>query len=195
MSARIRQKQETRRRIVQVAKRLYAECGAQRLRTAEVAREAGLSHGALFVHFRTREDLLRAVVGETARELTDRLHALAGSGATLREVLEAHVATIAEREAQFRWLLLEFSALPPAERRPWLGFSSAVSFHLARVLDRETSEGHVRAQSPQLLFNTWIGLVHHYVLQPELSAADGSGLAKHGSELVDHFLSLVEVRR
>ena len=84
MTHRDQQKQATRRTLVSKALRLCARHGFGPIRTADVARAAGLSHGAVFVHFPTRESLLDEVLSTFARTLTDALHDRVASGAGLK---------------------------------------------------------------------------------------------------------------
>jgi len=42
-----------------------------------------------------------------------------------------------------------------------------------------------------LLFNTWIGLVHHYVCNRDLFAPGESVIARRGSVLLDHYMGLL----
>ncbi len=177
---------------MEIARRHVVMRGALALRTADVAREAGVSHGAVFVHFPSREELVRAVLEEIGRELTDRLYALGHTGATLGELLRAHVTSLADCEAEYRRLLVEEPSLSDEERLPFVGVQSAISAHIAHVATREMDAGTIRRMPVHLLFNTWIGLLHHYVLHPQLFAPTGSVLATHGETLVRHFLSLVE---
>ena len=126
IAARSLQRVETRIRILQQATRLCARRGFARTRTIDVARAAGVSHGSVFVHFPSRADLMTAVVAEMAREITDALHALSTAGASVREVLTAHVECLAAREHQIRWLLLETPMLPQGFHSAWLGLQSAL---------------------------------------------------------------------
>jgi hypothetical protein len=51
--------------------------------------------------------------------------------------------------------------------------------------------GTIRRAPLHLLFNTWIGLVHHYLIHKDLFVSRGSVLHKHGGELADFFVSLL----
>jgi hypothetical protein len=42
-----------------------------------------------------------------------------------------------------------------------------------------------------LLFNTWIGLVNHYLVNRELFAPGASVIERRGAELLDHFMNLI----
>jgi AcrR family transcriptional regulator len=153
------QKAETRQRILDEAARLFAEGGFAGTRTADVAAATGLSHGAVFVHFPTREALLLEVVFALGRRLTDQLHAAVSYG--LREALITHVKVLSEEEA--------------------------VSHHILERAD----PNHMKDVPVHILFNTWIGLVHHYLMNRELFAPKGGVLKKHGRALVEHYLKLV----
>ncbi len=60
--------QETRRRIVEAAMRLFAQHGFDRTNTATIAKEAGVSQGIIFHYFETKKKLFWAVVFEGVAE-------------------------------------------------------------------------------------------------------------------------------
>ncbi len=62
--------EETRERLVAAAARVVAEQGFDGARVGEIAREAGLTTGAIYAHFRSKDELLAAVTeGRGAAEL------------------------------------------------------------------------------------------------------------------------------
>jgi AcrR family transcriptional regulator len=67
---------ETREALLTAARELFAAVGFQATRTEEIVRRAGLTRGALYHHFRDKEDLFRAVYedvsGEVSRSLRRR---------------------------------------------------------------------------------------------------------------------------
>jgi len=64
---------QTRRMLLDVARRLFAEHGYAGTGTEEVVRQAGVTRGALYYHFRDKRDLFRAVVEDLQGELMQRL--------------------------------------------------------------------------------------------------------------------------
>lgn len=188
---RIEQKQQTRQRVVDAARHLFAEQGLAKTRTADIAQRAGISHGGVFVHFRSRDDLLAEVVTEIGRAITDRLHALIQDDADLATVLRAHLDCLQEYESSYVSFLRESRLLPRDILRSWVGVQSAISVHMAGPSEEAMNNASIRRMPIHLLFNTWIGLIHHYLMNRELFAPKGSVLKRHGDELHTHFLTLI----
>src|ERR1700678_2309807 len=65
--------QDTRRSLLDTARQLFAENGFAGTRTEDVVQRAGLTRGALYHHFRDKEDLFRAVHDEVADEVVPLL--------------------------------------------------------------------------------------------------------------------------
>jgi AcrR family transcriptional regulator len=65
-----------RERILEAAERLFAERGFDRTSTARIAAAAGVPHGLIFYHFKTKMDLLLAVVRDSEVVMMDDLAAL-----------------------------------------------------------------------------------------------------------------------
>lgn len=66
-----RRPQATKRALVSAARSLFGERGYAGTSVDEVVRVAGVTKGALYHHFRDKDDLFRAVVEEVKREVTD----------------------------------------------------------------------------------------------------------------------------
>ncbi|MGB5381619.1 MAG: TetR/AcrR family transcriptional regulator [Acidimicrobiia bacterium] len=184
-------KQQTRILLIETALDLMAERGIAATRTIDVAERAGVAHGTVFVHFATRDELVTAVVGEHADQIAGRLHELADDGATVRDVLAAHLAGLAEHEAFHARLVMEGPLLPRYARATLLGIQSAISAHLAQAAEREMADGTIRTMPIYLLFNTWLGLIHHYLGNRELFAPGQSVVERWGPTLLDHYVGLL----
>jgi AcrR family transcriptional regulator len=65
--------QDTRRALLTKARELFAANGFQATRTEEIVQGAGLTRGALYHHFRDKEDLFRAVFEEVESEVIESL--------------------------------------------------------------------------------------------------------------------------
>jgi len=77
--------EETRERVLDAAAAVFAEQGYEGARVAAIAKQAGLSVGAIYNHWPSKADLLAAVVERTT---SDELMQLFTSGATSDGVLD-----------------------------------------------------------------------------------------------------------
>jgi len=64
---------DTRRALLDTARRIFTRDGFQATRTEEIVEESGLTRGALYHHFRDKEDLFRAVHEEVLAEVAPLL--------------------------------------------------------------------------------------------------------------------------
>jgi AcrR family transcriptional regulator len=184
-------KTETRQRILDAAIRVFSRDGILAATTAAVAKEAGVAHGSVFVHFGSQEGLIVAAIQDFGRSVALRLHELVREGAGARAVLEAHMRGIREREDFYARLVVEAPLLPDEARTSLVLIQSAISFHLSPAIEADRSAGKIKAMALPLLFNTWLGLVHYYLANRELFAPGGSVIDARGTELLEHFMSLI----
>ncbi len=189
------QKQHTRQRVIDAATHLFATQGLASTKTVDIAKHAGLSHGGVFVHFKSRDALLSEVVSSIGREITDRLHATLQDQAELPMVLRTHLNCLELHETAYAAFLRESRLLPKEVLSAWIGVQSAISNYLQAPARVAIERGLIHDMPMHLLFNTWIGLVHHYLMNRELFDPDGSVLLRHGDQLIAHFISLIAVDR
>jgi AcrR family transcriptional regulator len=188
-----KQKTSTRNRLLQVARRQFAQKGLMATSTLDIAREAEVSHGTIFAHFPTREDLIVNVIEEFGEQMIRRIYQLSKQGMGVRDLLAAHLKGLEEYEPFYARLVMEAPVLPMEARITLIAIQSAVSFHLYMAAKREMKAGTLRPLPMHLLFNTWIGLVHHYLNNRDLFAPGESVIARRGQELLDHYMSLLSL--
>jgi AcrR family transcriptional regulator len=70
---------QTRAALLRVARRLFAQHGYARTATEEVVRRARVTRGALYHHFKDKEDLFKAVYDEEQKKLAERTSAAAAA--------------------------------------------------------------------------------------------------------------------
>lgn len=115
-SLRLEQAEATRAALLEAARALFAQRGYAAVGTEEIVRRARVTRGALYHHFRGKEDLFRAVAEDVERELTERIAAEAlaieavDPWAALRGGARAFLAASAEPEVQ-RIIMLDAPAV------------------------------------------------------------------------------------
>ena len=81
-------RERTRRALVGAARELFAERGYAGVGTEEIVRRAGVTRGALYHHFRGKDDLFREVYEQLERDVTERIAAGVLAGGDAREPVE-----------------------------------------------------------------------------------------------------------
>jgi len=155
-----RRRAEARRDVLDKALELAEERPFRDVTVDEIARAAGLSRSAFYVHFHDKHELLLAAVQEVADELyemSERWWRAEGApGERVRRALEGVVSVYAEHARLLR-LATEVSTYDDEVREFWLGimgrFIEATSEHIRseqadglitrRIEARATAEGLV----------------------------------------------------
>lgn len=183
------QKENTRKKIIETACQVYSEQGFSAT-TAVIAKEAGVSHGTIFVHFASLDELLCCLIQDFGDILGAEIHRLAETKDNIEELLKAHLDVLARHERFYTRLIAERSLLPEEARLTFSNIQSILAYHFNKVFERESHE--IKALPVHMLFNTWMGLIHYYLLNKDLFSPDTPLLERYGSELTDTFLELIK---
>ncbi len=109
-------KESTRARIINSAKKLFAEQGYQKTTIVDISKQAGLSEAALYEYFQGKEDLLLTIpdlwVSELLRDLDEQLFGIKGAVNKLRKYLWWYMRRIeqAPLDAKIVYLFLKTNA-------------------------------------------------------------------------------------
>lgn len=185
------QKAQTRERIITAAMKVYSEQGFAAPTTA-IADEAQISHGSVFVHFPTVESLLLSLLDSFSRDLTRELHSLSEYGNDIEKLLGMHIDVLIKYESFYKRLVNEAVYLPKEAKNTFIAIQSTLSIHFLQVLEPEINTGKIKDLPFYMLFNTWLGLVHYYLLNGDLFAPQDSVLTRYKSILIKCFISLIK---
>ena len=185
------QKAETKKRIIAAAIKVYSEQGFSAPTTA-IAMEAGVSHGLIFVHFPTVEDLLICLLELFSKDMNAELHSLSDSVNNIAKLLDMHIKALVKHESFYKRLVKETARLPENAKNTFIAIQSTVSIHFLQALKHEMDAGKIKNVPFHMLFNTWLGLVHYYLLNSDLFAPRKSVLKRYKKALIDCFLSLIK---
>lgn len=119
-----------RQQIVDAARTRFAEVGFARTSMPDIVRASGLSTGAIYRYFKSKDEIVAAICEESSQALPEELTAEA-----VRDFLE-HIRTLAREEGHAR-LVAQIYA------------EAAVSASLAALVDRQL--GELRAAVAALL--------------------------------------------
>jgi TetR/AcrR family transcriptional repressor of nem operon len=182
-------KAATRQRILQVAARRLREEGLEGVGLAEIASETGITTGAIYRHFRSRQDMRSEVLDEAARSLDVWAAASPDIPTALRNYLSA-----AHRDAP--GLGCPLVALANDTARSDTATRESYTHHLQRVLGflegLLAAQGHGNARATALLlFSACVGAmgmaraVDDRVLSQQLLDDVCAGLTALGNTTVE----------
>ena len=184
------QKIRTRERIIVAAIKIYSEQGFSAPTTA-IADEAHVSHGSIFVHFPTVDSLLSCLLENFLQDINSELHSLSGYDNNITKLLEMHVDALIKNESFYKRLVKESVYLPEEAKNTFIAIQSTVSIHFLQVLEQEISKGKIKNVPFHMLFNTWLGLIHYYLLNGDLFAPKDSVLRQYKNTLIECFITLI----
>lgn len=186
------QKEKTRAGLVEQAESLFALNGISSTTTADIAKSLKVSHGTLFVHFPTRDDLVKAVVDEFGERLSGSLGQRFTNDLKLRDLLKAHIAVLSDFEDFYMRLISESQNLPPHIRSILYSMNASLSYRFFRAAKVEMDKGLIKKMTQVHFFNTWMGLVHYYILNRDLFSEKTPILNEVGDDLLRHFFNLIK---
>jgi AcrR family transcriptional regulator len=130
-----------RGRILDAAERLFAERGFDHTSTALIAAEARVPQGLIFYHFKTKMELLLAVIREDQATLLDGLlpapAAAGGAGTGLRPAVAAlwrHLSGVLGEPSPVRRIMIQELAAHPEIRQRALELHAQMAALVARYL-------------------------------------------------------------
>ncbi len=143
-------KSDKRARIVEAAIRVFADKGFHSATVAEVAREAGVADGTIYLYFKNKDHLLACLFEERMAELNELMAAevaeVEGALTQIRAFVRGHLRMVQERPALAQVLIVELrqsARLIKAHKAE--GFASYLEI-LGGIVDRGIADGSMRAE-------------------------------------------------
>jgi AcrR family transcriptional regulator len=192
-----RRADERPREICAAALEVFAEKGFAAARLEEIARRAGVSKGTLYLYFKDKEDLFRAVVQSAiAPNIEAVTSAISAVDAPFADVVRMLLAAFAEREARLpigavaKMVVGESRNFPELARVWHDEVASKAIGAIAAFIERAQERGEVRDGDPRLYAFSLMGpMVLGALWRTTLVPAGGTpldltALAKQHSEMV-----------
>ena len=152
-----RRAEDRPREICAAALEVFAEKGFAAARLDEIARRAGVSKGTLYLYFKDKEDLFRAVVRDAiAPNVAAIAESIAAMEAPFADIVRMFLAGFAEREARLplgavaKMVIGESRNFPELARVWHDEVASKAIGALAAFVQRAQERGEVRAGDPRL---------------------------------------------
>jgi AcrR family transcriptional regulator len=148
-----RRRARTRQKLTEAASALIAEKGVAGLRIQEITERADVALGSFYNHFKTKEELVEAVVADTIGIRAARIVALMGTIADPAEAVSfacRRVVRIAHEDAEFAWLFVNL------DRADAL-FETIVLPAALGVIERGVAAGRFETADEHIALTTMVG--------------------------------------
>ncbi|QQO32981.1 TetR family transcriptional regulator [Bradyrhizobium diazoefficiens] len=137
-------KDETRRHILDVASTQFRESGIAAVGLAGIMSEAGLTNGAFYTHFASKEELVREMLSEALNRREERHKANVENGvaleATIRDYLSTRHRDHAGAGCPTAALVAEIARHPKATREAFTGKMSDLIALMAEQIRQGSAE-------------------------------------------------------
>lgn len=191
-SRKAEQAEATRSALIKAGRELFAQRGYAGVGTEEIVQRARVTRGALYHHFRGKEDLFRAVYEELERELVEQIADRASTAKDPFEALKAgHRAFLdaCEDPAVQRITLLDAPSVLGWEQ--WREIGMRYGFGLVRgTLDAAMDAGLIERQPVVPLSHLLLGAIDEAAMVVARADDDGKTRREVGAAL-DRFLEML----
>jgi AcrR family transcriptional regulator len=177
----------TSRHIQESVIRAVERVGVQGLTMDRIAEEAGIAKGTIYLHFRTKNELVRATFDACLAPLTDELIGILNSDLPpderLRLFTQQHLAYFEDRQDLFRVLLYERSRVQIRTDRRRSSLYRKLVEKTAGVIESGVKSGLFRRVDPVklagMIVDANISVISHRVLEgrPDSAQEDADFLS------------------
>jgi AcrR family transcriptional regulator len=153
-------------RLLAEATRLFAERGYDRTSVQEIVEAAGVTKGALYHYFGSKDDLLHEIYGRVLRLQTERLDAIAARPTDVRERLADAAADVVVTSIQnlddTKIFFRSMHQLSPEKQKAVRAERRRYHETFRSLIEEGQRDGHFRdGLRPDLVVDYFFGSVHH----------------------------------
>lgn len=178
--------EEVRRgQILDAAEKVFAKRGIDKARMDDIVQEAGLSKGALYWYFKSKDALIRALLDRVFIADMSQVADLDKSEGSAGDRIREFVASVVKEYKRFEKLLplaYEFVALAArskAVRETIVGYFERYTEILARVIQQGIDQGEFKPCDPRMVAKSLIamyeGIAMLWFIDPDLVDWDQMG--------------------
>ena len=148
--------------LVRVAAGLFRDRGFERTTVRDIGNAVGLQSGSLFYHFRTKEEILVAVMALGITSTTEQLRAALAAATSPREKVAALVnvhlhSLLGENQAALEVMLYEWRSVSPEQKPGLIVLRDRYEDLWQSALEEAVAAGLIRAEDPRLLRRMVLG--------------------------------------
>ena len=191
MNKRQMQKQKTREHILKIAKQEFIKKGFLNTTTTEIAQQAEIAHGTLFLHFKNKDNLIVEILDQELDGISSSIQDLVAQSADLEQMLIRYLNMLQKDEELFAVLARELPFYPPELRRKILFRDSIIRSHFHKVIESGSKNGDYRDLDVATAVTFLFGTINYYLSLRSIYVSEGSVIAKFKTKIVNTFKALL----
>jgi AcrR family transcriptional regulator len=153
-----------RKKILEVAKRLFASKGYDGTSIRKIAKESGLSVAGMFHYFSSKEEILNDIIADFVDQGYDQLHEISKSDKPpiekIEEICKFYVRHLAGHKNELTILVTEAKSLAPEHRKMFLEKQHIYIDALKGLLQELECEGQLKSVKSSILAHLFFGMVN-----------------------------------
>jgi AcrR family transcriptional regulator len=154
--------EDTRRRVVEAALDVFASKGFHGATTRDIARGAGMSPAALYVHYESKEELLYLLSSDGHARVLELMRDAAETSSDpveqLRAVMHAFAVYHARRHRSARVVNYELGALTPGHWTAIMRYRTAIDEQLRDIVEAGVEQGVLSTPHPHMTCTALLSL-------------------------------------
>ncbi len=153
----------TERRILEAAGKLFSQRGFHATGMRAIARAARVSLGTIYHHFKSKEEMLLALLREEYDKRRRAIEALKEEDLPvpemIRRIAELHFRLLLETGPSLRPLAQGLRGLSPQAKRAAIAMREEFVNYLASLIGEGISRGQIRRCDPVIAAHSFLGMV------------------------------------
>lgn len=195
MNKRQLQKQKTRKRILDIARKQFSQNGFLNTTTAQISEKADIAHGTLFLHFKNKNTLILEILDKELNEINQRIQEVIANAGDLKQMLNEYLTMLQEDEDIFSVIARELPFYNTELRRLILFRESIIRSHFNLIIKEGISTGIYVNTNATSTVNFLFGMINYYLSLKSIFVEKGSVIAKFKTTIIETFMAFLMNRK
>ena len=189
MNIREKQKQETRKLILQKAKECFIREGFLKTPVSKISIRAQVAHGTIFAHFKSKDGLILETIDLEMSEIGKAIEQLLTLSENVEDILRLYLELIAQKEDFFSVLARETPFYSLNLRRKLIFRDSVIRSYFFQKISEDNNAMSREEISSAL--NWLFGTINYYLANREMFVQSGSVIEKFSEAILATFKKII----
>jgi len=185
-------KEKTRDLILKTAKEIFSHNGFLTTNTLSIARECGIAHGTLFLHFKNKETLISTIFKNELIRIANELYRITEESKNMENLLDSYLLFLENDESFFVITAKEFPFYPEKLKNEILNVEVIIRNFFYRMIEDGINAGIYKELDITDTIAFLFGTINYYLTHKELIVFDGSVINSKKESIKSIFYKLLQ---